>query len=185
MGVPIASSHIQIKIRIPNPSMEPPVYSKAPIQIVKDIDDLCTFKIKIESKNLDHGCIKDQWPYANQDQDPKPQLATSFLQSLSPDFNDMDVLCTFKMKIKSQIWIMVPSKTIDHIPIKIKISNRSQEPPASSKAQSQEFRDMEVHVTFKIQIEKQNSEHGYRKDQCQYPNQDQDAKTQLRMSSVL
>ena len=63
--------------------------------------------------------------------------------------------------------------------------NYSQEPPASSKAQSQDFKDMEVLCTFKIQIEKQNSEHGYSKDQCQYPNQDQDAKTQSRMSSVL
>ena len=63
--------------------------------------------------------------------------------------------------------------------------NYSQEPPASSKAQSQEFRDMEVLVTFKIQIEKQNSEHGYSKDQCQYPYQDQDAKTQSGTSSSL
>ena len=44
---------------------------------------------------------------------------------------------------------------------------------------------MDVLCTFKIQIEKQNSEHGYSKDQCQYPNQDQDAKTQSRMSIVL
>ena len=55
--------------------------------------------------------------------------------------------------------------------------NYSQEPPESSKAQRQDFKDMEVLCTFKIQTEKQNSEHGYSKDQCQYPNQDQDAKT--------
>merc|ERR1711954_342623 len=61
----------------------------------------------------------------------------------------------------------------------------SQEPPASSKAQNQNFKEMEVICTFKIQIEKQNSEHGYSKEQCQYPNQDQDAKTQSRTSSVL
>ena len=77
------------------------------------------------------------------------------------------------------------SKTSDHIQIKIKIPNPSQEPPASSKAPNEDLKDMEVLCTFKIQIEKQNSEHGYSKDQCQYPNQDQDAKTQKRMSSVL
>ena len=37
------------------------------------MDVLCTFKIKIESQNLDHGCIKNQWPYPNQDQGAKPQ----------------------------------------------------------------------------------------------------------------
>ena len=46
------------------------------------MDVLCTFKIKIESQNLDHGCVKDQWPYSNQDQDAKPQSGTSsILQS--------------------------------------------------------------------------------------------------------
>ena len=44
---------------------------------------LCTFKIKIESKNLDGQYIKDQWPYPNQDQDAKPKSGTfSILQSL-------------------------------------------------------------------------------------------------------
>ena len=63
--------------------------------------------------------------------------------------------------------------------------NYRQEPPESSEAQSQGFKEIEVLCTFKIQIEKPNSEYGYSKDQCQYPNQDQDAKTQKRMSSVL
>ena len=36
----------------------------------------------MESQNLDHGCIKDQWPYPNHNQDAKPQSgASSFLQS--------------------------------------------------------------------------------------------------------
>ena len=30
-----------------------------------------------ESQNLDHGWIKDQWPYPNKDQDAKPQSGTS------------------------------------------------------------------------------------------------------------
>ena len=47
-----------------------------------DIDILCTSKIKIESRNSDHGCIKVQWPYPNLDWDTKPQSgASSVLQS--------------------------------------------------------------------------------------------------------
>merc|ERR1711954_297898 len=67
---------------MPNPSQEPPASSKAPNEDLKDIDVLCTFKIKIESQNLDHGYIKDQQPYLNQYQDAKPQSVTSsILQS--------------------------------------------------------------------------------------------------------
>ena len=62
MGVSKISVHIQIKIMMPNPSQEPPASSKAPNEDLKDMDDLCTFKIEIESQNLDHGYIKDQWP---------------------------------------------------------------------------------------------------------------------------
>ena len=47
--------HIKINIKMPNPSQEPPVSSKA-----QNNDVLCTFKIMIESQNLDHGCMKDQ-----------------------------------------------------------------------------------------------------------------------------
>ena len=51
---------LQIKIKIPNFSQEPPASSKAPNEDLKDMDVLCTFKIKIESQILDHGCVKDQ-----------------------------------------------------------------------------------------------------------------------------
>ena len=82
MGVSKTSDHIQIKIKMPNPSQEPPASSKAPNEDLEDMDVLCTFKIKIESLNSDHGCIKDQWPYPNQDQDAKPQSgSSSILQS--------------------------------------------------------------------------------------------------------
>ena len=82
MGVSKSSDHIQIKIKMPNPSQEPPASSKNPNEDLKDMDVLCTFKIKIESQNLDHGCIKDQRPYPNQDKDAKPQSETSnILQS--------------------------------------------------------------------------------------------------------
>ena len=54
MAVLKTSDHIQIKIKMSNPSQEPPASSKAPNEDLKDIDDLCTFKTKIENMNLDH-----------------------------------------------------------------------------------------------------------------------------------
>ena len=44
------SDHIQINIRMPIPSQEPPVSFKAPYQDLKDMDVLCICKIKIEPK---------------------------------------------------------------------------------------------------------------------------------------
>ena len=82
MGVPKTSDHIQINIRMPNPSQEPPASSNAPNEDLKDMDVLCTLKIKIKSQNLHHGYIKDQWPYPNQPQDANPPSGTSsILQS--------------------------------------------------------------------------------------------------------
>ena len=92
--------HIQIKIKIPKPSQEPHSSSKVPNQNLEDIDVLCTFKIKIESQNLELGCNKNQWPYPNQDKDPKPQSRSSEVPN--QDLNDKDVLWTFKIKIESQ-----------------------------------------------------------------------------------
>ena len=60
MGESKNSDHIQIKIKMPNFSQEPPVSSKAPNEDLKDMDVLCTYRIKIESQNSDHGFIKDQ-----------------------------------------------------------------------------------------------------------------------------
>ena len=77
MDLSKTSDHINIKIKMPNPSQEPPASSKAPNEDLKDMDVLCTFKIKLESQNSDHGYIIDQWPYLNQDLDAKPQSETS------------------------------------------------------------------------------------------------------------
>merc|ERR1711954_351397 len=108
MCVPKTSDHIQINIRMPNPSQEPPASSKAP----------------------------------------------------NEDLKDMDVLCTFKIKIKSKIQHMGVPKTSDHIQINIRMPTPSQEPPASSKAPDEDLKDMDVLCTFKIKIESQNSEYG-------------------------
>merc|ERR1711954_38419 len=77
MGVSETNDHIHVKIKMPNPSQEPPASSKAPNEDLKDMDVLCTLKIKIESQNSDHGYIKGQRPYPNQDHDAKPQSGTS------------------------------------------------------------------------------------------------------------
>jgi len=60
MGVSKTSDHIQIKIKITNSSLEPSQSSKTQNKDIKDMDVLCTFKIKIKSQNLEHSCIKDQ-----------------------------------------------------------------------------------------------------------------------------
>ena len=71
------SYHIQINIRMQNPSQEPPASSKAPKQDLKDRDAFCTFKIKIEGQNSEHKCTIDKQPYANQDKTVKPQSGSS------------------------------------------------------------------------------------------------------------
>ena len=73
MLVSDSCDHIEIKIKIPNPSQKFPAASKAWNEDLKDMDVLHTFKIKIESQKSDHGYIKDQWLYPNQDQDAKPK----------------------------------------------------------------------------------------------------------------
>merc|ERR1711954_425528 len=113
ISVSKTSDYIQIKIKMPNLSRQPPVSSKAPNEDLKDMDVFCTFKIKIESQNL----------------------------------------------------IMAVSKTNDHIQIKIKMQNPSQEPPASSIAPNESLKDMDVLCTFKIKIEIEKLEYGCIKDQ--------------------
>ena len=72
MGVSKISDYIQFKIKLPNPGQEPPASSKALNEDLKDMDVLCTFKIKIASQNSEHGYINDQWPYSNQEQAVNP-----------------------------------------------------------------------------------------------------------------
>ena len=60
IGVPKTNGCIEIKIKMPNPSQEPPAFSRAPNQDVKDPDVLCNFKINLESQNIEHGCTNNQ-----------------------------------------------------------------------------------------------------------------------------
>ena len=58
MCVPKTMDHIQISNMMPNANQEPPASSLAQNQDLKDIDALCTFKIKIESKIWNIGISK-------------------------------------------------------------------------------------------------------------------------------
>ena len=175
-----------MKIKMWNPSQKPPVPTKVQNQSWKDMDVLCTFKIKIESQNLDHGCNKDQWPYPNQDQDTKPQSRTSsILKSPKSGLKDIDVLCTIKIKTESRN--LDQECIIDQWPYQNKDQDAkpSQEPPVSSKAPNEDLKDIDVLRTFKIKIESKKSYHGCIKDQWPYRNKDQDFKIQSGTSSVL
>ena len=98
MGISKTNDHIQINIKMPNPSQEPPASSTAPNKDLKDIDVLCTFKIKIGSQNSDQGYIKDQWPYPNEDQDAEPnQKPPASSKAQNQDLKDMDIeSCNFE-----------------------------------------------------------------------------------------
>ena len=95
---------------------------------------LCTFKMEIESQNWEFGCIKDQQPYPNQNKDDKPQSGSSRVLQ-SPIWGLKWHWCSLHLQNqdRAKIQIIGVSKTSDHIQIKIKMPNPSQEPPASSK----------------------------------------------------
>ena len=86
MVVSKTSDHMHIKIKMPNPSQEHPASFKAPNEDLKDMNVLCTFKIKLESQNLGHGHIKDSDhvqikikipnPHQELQRPPKPQKRT-------------------------------------------------------------------------------------------------------------
>ena len=110
------------------------------------------------SKTSDHIQTKIEMPHTSQE-------SPSSSKAPNEDFKDINVLCTFKLKTENKIQNMVVSKTSDHIQIKIKMTNPSQDPPVSSKAPNQDLKDMDVLCIFKIKIESQISDHGCIKDQ--------------------
>ena len=60
IGVSKTSDHIQIKIKMPTPSGEPPTPHQSPQSGLKGHDVFCTFKIKVECQNFEYIYIKDQ-----------------------------------------------------------------------------------------------------------------------------
>ena len=78
--------HIQIKIKIPNLNQEPPASSKAPNDDLKDMDVLCTVKIKVELKcgswvyqipvTISKSASRSQTTVRNLQHPPEPQMRT-------------------------------------------------------------------------------------------------------------
>ena len=87
MGISKTSDHIQIKIKMQNPSQDPSASSKRPNEDLKDMDVLCTLKIKIESKSKNSDHIKIKIPNPSQE----PPVSS---KAPNEDFKDIDVLCT-------------------------------------------------------------------------------------------
>ena len=134
MGISNISDHIHIKIKMPNPSQEAPVSSKVSTKDWKDMDILCTFKMKKGSKNLDHGCIRDQWPDANQNQDAKHHSGTSIVLQ-RPQTGLKGYWWSLHLQNQDReprfgAWNM---GQIESIRMNIKMPNPNQEPQASSK----------------------------------------------------
>ena len=132
MGISKTGDPFQIKIKVPNPSQIPTASSKALNEDLKDMDVLCTLKIKLYSQNSDHGCGKDQRPYPNKFKVPSPtQEPSAFSKAQNEDFQDLDVLCTFKIKRERQDLECGWSKNWWPYLIKIEMQNPSQAPPSS------------------------------------------------------
>ena len=142
-------------IKMHQPSQEHPASSETPNQDLKDIDVLCTFKIKIGSRSSEHGYIKDQWPYSNQGQDVKLQSRTSGILQ-SPKSGLKGHACSLHLqnqnkKHKFGAWEYQRPVAISKI--KIKMLSPSQEHPASSKAPNEDLQNTDVLCNFKHKIE--------------------------------
>ena len=74
------------------------------------------------------------------------------------DLKDMDVLCTFKINVESLNFLQGqgPSTLKDYIQIMIKMQNSNDEPQAPTQKPIQDWKDIEVLCTLKINIESQN-----------------------------
>ena len=103
MGISKTNDHIQIKIKMPNPSQEPPASSKAPNQYFKDMGVLCTFKINIGSQNFQHGSNRNSDYIQIKIKIPNPsQEPPASSKAPNEDLKEMYVLFTFQIKIEIQ-----------------------------------------------------------------------------------
>ena len=137
----------------------------------------CMLESKIQnigvSKTRDHIHIEIKMPT------PSHEPLTSF-KAPNEDLKDIGVLCTFIIKLESQNLIMNVSMTINHIHIKIKMPNPSQEPSASSKALNEDLNNMDVLCSSKsrkrgkirtLNVSK-TSDHIQSRSRCQTPFRD-------------
>ena len=88
---------------------------------------------------------------------PNQEISTSS-KSPNKDLNDMEVLCTFKINVESLNFLQGrgPSTLKDYIQIMIKMQNSNDEPQAPTQKPIQDWKDIEVLCTLKINLESQN-----------------------------
>ena len=146
-----------------NPSRVPLATSKDQNYDFKDIDVLCTFKMKIESH------IYKLWCTSSVLQSPKSGLKEHWC-SLHLQNQDRE------QKFRS--WVYQRPVTISHSKSRSRTSSILQ-------SQKSRLKGQDVLCIFNIKIESQNSEHRCTKDQLPHANQDPDAKSQLGTSSTL
>ena len=187
MGVLKTRNHIQILIKIQNPSQEPQASSKALNEDIKDMDVFCTFKTKIEGQNMEHGCIKDEWLHPNTFQDAKPQSGTSSnLQS--PKWGSKGCGCSLHLQNhdrqqKFGTWVYQGPVTISKSRSRCQTPVKNFQHPPMPKMGG--LKGQGCSLLLQTMIESQNMEYGRIKDKWLYPNQDQDAKPQSRTYSIL
>ena len=106
MSISKFGDHIEINIKMQKPSQEHPASSRAPNKDVKDMDVLCTFRINIESHNLDPLFTKDNDHIQIKIEMQNPsQEAPESSKAPNEDLMDIDVLCTFRINVGSQVLI--------------------------------------------------------------------------------
>ena len=98
------------------------------------------------SKTSHHIQIKTKMPNPSQE----PSAPT---RAQNQDLKDIDFFAPSKSRKRAKLWNMGVSKTNEHIQIKIKMLNTSQEPSAISETPNGDLVDIDVFCTFRIKME--------------------------------
>ena len=154
MGISKTRDYIEIRIKMPNSSQEPPVSSKATNQDFKDMmffapsksRQRAKFWIIGKSKTSDHIQIKIKMLNPSQEPPVSSKAPNKVLRRWM-------FFAPSNSRQRAKNWIIGVSKTSDHIQIKIRMQNPTQGPPVFSNAPNQDLKDIDVLCTFKIKIE--------------------------------
>ena len=143
-----------------NPSQKPTASSKAYI-----MDVLCTFKINWNGPISYHWCIKEQWPYSNQDPNIKPESGKSSnlqspklglqgygcsLQLQNQDREPKFGIGVYQRQVTISISISRPKNLVKNLQLHPKPTSR--------------LRGYDFLPSFKINFNRQNFDHGYTKE---------------------
>ena len=151
---------------MPNSSQEPTESSKAPNKDLKNMDVLCNFKMKLESRNSEHG--QWQWPCLNQDQDAKPLSGTSSVHQ-SPKWGLKGHGCTLHLQNQDRepkfgSWVYQRPVTISKSRSRCQTPGRNLQHPPTHQSQNKDLKDMGVLCIFKIKLQSLNLDHRCIKD---------------------